>query len=122
MEPWGILTCIDASYCDMRAINCKDTFQEFIDELLEKIEMIKIGNLNIVWCDTNDPNKVGYSIYQLLQDSNISAHFCPADNKSAYVDIFSCKMYDPVIVLDIFKKYFSPQKVDFQVVERQAPR
>jgi S-adenosylmethionine/arginine decarboxylase-like enzyme len=122
MESWGLLTCIDASYCCNIAINDKDIFQEFIDELLDTIEMIKIGDLNIVWCETNDPKKAGYSIYQLLQDSNVSIHFCPCDYNSAYVDIFSCKAYDPMIVLDLFKKYFSPQKTNMQIIERQAPR
>jgi len=121
-EPWGWLTAIDASNCNSDAINCKITFQKFIDELLERIEMIKIGDLQIVWCETNDPNKVGFSIYQLLQDSNISAHFCPSDGNSAYVDIFSCKPYDPMLVLAIFEKYFSPEKFIHHVIERRAPR
>ena len=62
---------IDAGECDSSAINDVVVFQNFIDDVLNAIEMVKIGDLNIVWCNTNDPNKVGYSIYQLLQDSNI---------------------------------------------------
>lgn len=119
--PWGWLTCIDAAECDETAINCRDTFQSFIDELLEQIEMVKIGDLHIFWCDTNDPNKVGYSIYQLLQDSNVSAHFCPADRNSAYLDIFSCKEYDPELTVEIFQKYFSAGKIHYTTISRKAP-
>ena len=121
MEPWGWLTAIDASGCNQDAINCKITFQKFIDELLERIEMIKIGDLQVVWCDTHDPNKVGFSLYQLLQDSNVSAHFCPADGNSAYVDIFSCKKYNPQEVVEIFVSYFTPHNYNVQVLERRAP-
>lgn len=119
--PWGWLTAIDAADCDAERINCKETFQSFIDELLEKIDMVKIGDLHIFWCDTNDPNKVGYSIYQLLQDSNVSAHFCPADRNAAYMDIFSCKTYDPEIVVEVFQKYFNAGKIHYTTITRKAP-
>lgn len=119
--PWGWLTAIDAAECDPIAINCKETFHNFIDELLDRIEMVKIGDLHVFWCDTNDPNKVGYSIYQLLQDSNVSAHFCPADRNSAYLDIFSCKEYDPELTVEIFQKYFSAGKIHYTTISRKAP-
>jgi len=119
--PWGWLTCIDAAECDAVAINSKEVFQSFVDELLDRIEMVKIGDLHIFWCDTNDPNKIGYSIYQLLQDSNISAHFCCADRNSAYVDIFSCKPYDSELAVNIFLKYFSPGKLHYNTITRRAP-
>lgn len=119
--PWGWLTAIDAAECNAEAINNTEVFQNFIDELLDKIEMVKIGDLHIFWCDTNDPNKVGYSIFQLLQDSNVSAHFCPADRNAAYMDIFSCKPYDPEIVVEIFQKYFSAGKLHYNTITRKAP-
>jgi S-adenosylmethionine/arginine decarboxylase-like enzyme len=121
MKPWGWTTMIDASGCDRERITSEANFQAFIDELLEKIEMVKIGDLNIHWCETNDPKKYGHSIYQLLQDSNVSAHFCPEDGNQAYVDIFSCKEYDEVMVLDIFDKYFLPNAFNSQTFERRAP-
>jgi len=118
--PWGWLTAINASYCNDN-IDCSETIQLFIDELLDKIEMVKIGDLHIIDCDTTDPKKKGKSIFQLLQDSNVSAHFCPADRNSAFLDCFSCKEYDPQIVLDLFCKYFSPEKSNIQVLERYIP-
>ena len=122
ITPWGWITLIDAAGCDPDAINDKRVFQAFIDELLDRIEMIKIGDLNIVWCNTNDPNKVGYSIYQLLQDSNVSAHFCPSDRNAAYMDIFSCKPYSEALVQEIFVKYFKPQTFRCKTVDRLAPQ
>lgn len=120
ISPWGWITIIDAGGCDGEAINDPKVFREFVDEVLDKIEMIPIGDLHIMWCVTNDPKKVGYSIYQLLQDSNISAHFCSADNNSAYVDIFSCKEYDPQVVLDIFFKYFKPLHYTARTLTRSS--
>ncbi len=117
---WGWLTTIDARFCNEK-INSPQDIQHFIDEVLEKIEMIPIGGTHILWCETNDPQKIGYSVYQLLQDSNISIHFCPANDNQAYLDIFSCKPYDPQTLVDIFDKYFSPEKKAVAFHERLAP-
>jgi hypothetical protein len=118
--PWGWLVCIDASYCNDE-INSPVTIQKFIDELLERIEMIKIGGLHIVDCDTTDPMKKGLSIFQLLQDSNVSAHFCPVDRNAAFLDCFSCKPYDPETVVEVFNKYFQPKMINYEVVVRSIP-
>jgi len=115
---WGWSTHIDSSGCNQTAINSPKVFQEFVDELLKKIDMVKIGDLHIIWCETNEPEKVGYSIFQLLQTSNISAHFCPADQDAAYLDCFSCKEYDENIVIEVFKKYFSPAALNFTTLQR----
>lgn len=120
-KPWGWITMIDAAGCDPVAIGGPVIFHVFIDELLENLKMVRIGNLNIVWCDTNDPKKKGYSIYQLLQDSNVSAHFCPADRNAAYLDVFSCKEYDEARVEAVFRKYFRPTTFRMRTVERRAP-
>lgn len=121
MNAWGWLTTIDARYCNDN-INIPEVIQAFIDETLEKIEMIPIGGTHILWCETNDPEKVGYSVYQLLQDSNISIHFCPANDRQAYLDLFSCKPYEAQTVVDLFNKYFAPEKSAVGFHERVAPK
>lgn len=118
MLAWGYTTCIDSSGCNSEAITDESTFQAFINELLDRIEMVPIGDLNINWCDTNDPDKRGHSIYQILQDSNVSIHFCPHDNNMAFCDIFSCKPYSDELVVEIFKKYFSPTLIAYQTINR----
>lgn len=121
MNAWGWLTTIDARYCNEN-INSPEVIQAFIDETLDKIEMIPIGGTHILWCDTNDPEKVGYSVYQLLQDSNISIHFCPSNDNQAYLDLFSCKPYEAQTVVDLFNKYFAPEKAAVGFHERVAPK
>lgn len=118
---WGWLTTIDARYCNEN-INDPAVIQAFIDETLDKIEMVPIGPTHILWCDTHDPQKIGYSVYQLLQDSNISIHFCPANENQAYLDIFSCKEYEAKTVEDLFIKYFAPEKYVTNFHERVAPK
>lgn len=121
MDAWGWLTTIDARYCNGN-INTPEVIQAFVDEVLDRIEMVPIGGTHILWCETNDPQKIGYSVYQLLQDSNISIHFCPANDNQAYLDIFSCKPYEAQTVVDIFVKHFSPTKYAVGFHERVAPK
>ena len=47
----------------------------------------------------------GYSMVQLIQTSLISGHFAN-DTNSAYLDIFSCKGYDPAVVEEFSKTFF----------------
>lgn len=119
-QAWGWLTTLDARYCNEK-INDPDVIQAFINEVLEKIEMVPIGPTHILWCDTHDPQKIGYSVYQLLQDSNISIHFCPANDNQAYLDCFSCKPYNQETIEEIFKKYFDPKTLALGFYERLAP-
>lgn len=117
-QAWGWHTIIDSSGCNLNISN-PNVIQNFIDDLINAIDMIKIGNTHIIWCDTHDPLKCGYSVYQLLQDSNISIHFCPDNNNLAFCDIFSCKEYQADDVIDVFKKYFSPKLLKYDIISRE---
>jgi len=46
---------------------------------------------------------------QLIETSLISAHFANQSN-TTYLDVFSCKAYDPKTVADFSKKFFKPGK------------
>jgi hypothetical protein len=47
----------------------------------------------------------GYSMVQLIETSLISAHFVNLTN-TTYLDVFSCKSYDPEIVRQFSQTYF----------------
>jgi hypothetical protein len=51
----------------------------------------------------------GYSMVQLIQTSLISGHFAN-DTNSAYLDIFSCKGYDPAVVEEFSKTFFGARR------------
>lgn len=66
-------------------------------------------------------NKKGYTLVQLIETSNITAHFVEETN-DIYLDIFSCKEFDKDIALSLFKKYFKPTYINYKFIKRQAPR
>ena len=93
IKPWGWSTTIDLYNCDLELITNPKVIEEYVDELVELLEMKKYGECHIVNFG-KDPKVTGYSMFQLIETSNISAHFADL-TKTAYIDIFSCKYYDP---------------------------
>jgi S-adenosylmethionine/arginine decarboxylase-like enzyme len=54
---------------------------------------------------------------QLIETSLISGHFANLTN-SAYIDIFSCKAYDPDTVAEFTRKFFQAGFVEVHVTKR----
>jgi S-adenosylmethionine/arginine decarboxylase-like enzyme len=59
----------------------------------------------------------GYSMIQLIETSLISGHFANDTNR-AYLDIFSCKGYDPKRVESFSKRFFSARRSTMTVTVR----
>ena len=64
-------------------------------------------------------NKEGYTLVQLIETSNICAHFVNETN-ALYLDVFSCKQFEPKIVLALVKAFFDAKKIETHFLERQA--
>jgi S-adenosylmethionine/arginine decarboxylase-like enzyme len=80
--------------------------------------MVAYGEPQIVMF--GEGNKKGYTLIQLIQTSNISAHFCEETNEM-YLDIFSCKKYDIDEAVKVVKEYFEPGDMRMTYFERKAP-
>jgi len=52
-----------------------------------------------------DEKVAGFSMVQLIETSLISAHFANLTN-TVYLDVFSCKMYDPAAAAAFAQKFF----------------
>ena len=130
MNKFGIHMTIDAKGSPSDLIDNETNIRNFVDSLVNRIEMTKYGDC-VVKRFGKDPRLAGYSFFQLIEESNVSAHFCPYDymmidkngkeynNKgSSYIDIFSCKDYDPNIVLNVVNEFFKPTSYIYNVVDR----
>jgi S-adenosylmethionine/arginine decarboxylase-like enzyme len=65
-------------------------------------------------------NKKGYTLVQLIETSNITAHFVE-ETDDIYLDVFSCKPFSPSDVDSMVKLHFSPKAMDTKMIDRQAP-
>jgi S-adenosylmethionine/arginine decarboxylase-like enzyme len=112
---WGYHLILDCYEGDKKAIADADTIYDFTKELVKAIDMVAYGEPQIVHFGTDD--KAGYTLIQLIETSNIAAHFCN-DTGNFYMDIFSCKHFKPSVVEEIIAKYFAPQRIHSRFIER----
>jgi len=114
-KPWGFHLVIDAVKCDLAAIKSKSTIAAFVKHLVKEIDMKAYGPPRIV--RFGDGNKMGYTLVQLIETSNITAHFSE-ETGNAYLDVFSCKSFPPDTALNCIKKYFSPSHMKTRFFKR----
>lgn len=121
MEYWGKHLILDVANGDIEAVRSKEVIQNFVNELVVKIDMIAFGPTWIERFATHDETKSGISFVQMIETSNITGHFVDKDG-SFYLDIFSCKDFDENDVLDLVEKYFGENVVftNAAVIDRDA--
>ena len=115
-KAWGWSTSIDLYNCDIKKITNPDIIQEYVNELVELLEMKKYGETHIVNFG-KEPRVSGYSMFQLIETSNISAHFADL-TKTAYIDIFSCKYYNPEKAAEFSKMKFNATHFNIKTNQR----
>ena len=114
---WGIASAIDIYDCDPEKIRCAETIRRFVVELCDLIEMKRFGDTQVVHFG-EDERVAGYSLVQLIETSLVSAHFANQTN-TVYLDVFSCKPYDPEIVKSFSQLYFGGNHSVLNVTLRQ---
>lgn len=97
----------------------KRTVENFIKELVERIDMEPIGSPWVEYTAANDPSKAGFTATQIIVTSSIVSHFVDSTG-SIYLDVFSCKPFDIEVVEYVVRKYFSPEKIRVNFVTRHA--
>lgn len=115
-EYWGYHMSADCYNADKEKIKDRDHIAAFTKELVEEIDMIAYGEPQIV--HFGEGNKEGYTLIQLIETSNICAHFVN-DTGNFYLDVFSCKEFDPAVVEEVVSKYFAPELIIKRCIARK---
>ena len=116
---WGFHTMLDCSGCDHDKITDGDNITAFTKELVKRIDMVAYGEPIVAHFAAHDPQKAGYSMMQLIETSNLAAHFVDRDN-TMYLDVFSCKEYEINTVIDVVKEFFGATKIRINYITRNA--
>ena len=109
---------IDAARLNGQAIRNPTRIHHFTAALVKRIDMIPYGPAQVVMFGSG--NKKGYTMVQLIETSNICAHFVE-ENNSMYLDVFSCKDFDPFVVKETVEEFFEAKHMKLKVLTRQAP-
>jgi S-adenosylmethionine decarboxylase len=120
---WGYHLIINAAGANLKSISSHENIRGFAKDLVKKIEMVPFGDPQTVRFGSGD--KVGITLVQLIETSNITCHFVENDGYndgtgSYYMDIFSCKEFDQDSVLECCEEYFGKTKNSITYLERQA--
>ena len=114
---WGMSTAIDAHGCNPATIRSRDSIVRFTHELCELLGVTRYGETQVVRFGA-DPRVYGYSMVQLIETSLVSAHFAE-ESDAVYLDIFSCKWYDPEAAAAFVKEFFRAERVGIHTCLRR---
>jgi len=118
---WWMNAALDLHNCDLtkaseiKNINIHTLVKQFILDLCDYIDMIRDWEPELY--DINHHWKSGLEFTQVITTSLISGHF-RHDTQTAYLEIFSCKYYNPNDVASFTKNYFSAGNTQMQVTYR----
>lgn len=92
-----------------------ENIKNFSNQLVKEIDMVPYGDPQIVNFGTGD--KQGYTLVQLIETSNICAHFANELN-AVFLDVFSCKEFDKDVVIRLVGEYFDAGDTQIYFNER----
>ena len=118
LRTWGKHLILDAAGCSPKMIGSEVVVANFARSLVKRIDMVPFGQPQVVMFGSG--SKKGYTLVQLIETSNITAHFVE-ENNSMYLDVFSCKDFDPKVVEEAVKEFFDAKYFNRKVILRQAP-
>ncbi|MDI6591750.1 MAG: S-adenosylmethionine decarboxylase [Patescibacteria group bacterium] len=114
---YGKELILDLIDCDPKTIRSKKKILEYSNKLCNLLKVKKYGKLLIERFALKNPVTAGYSLVQLIETSSITAHFSELWNR-AFLNIFSCKLFDHKKVTDFTKKFFKAKKIKNRVLIR----
>ena len=114
---WGYHLILNCAKCVPHSIRSQPNITSFAKNLVKKIEMVPYGDPQVVMFGSG--NKKGYTLVQLIETSNITAHFVE-ETDDLYLDVFSCKEFKKEDVLAVVTAHFNPQDVQTDFLLRQA--
>lgn len=114
---WGYHLILDVKGCNLEKSKNPIYISDFTRQLVKNIDMIPYGEPQVLHFGEGDLS--GWTVLQFIQTSNIMGHFMD-HNGDLYFDVFSCKKFDPDIVLNMIEEWFSPKNIKFEFKLRQA--
>lgn len=104
---WGRHLMLDLTGCPSDKLKDKENILAWGKALVDAIQMVPYGDPFCEYFNNHDP---GYTFSQIILTSNITAHF--VDNRgAAFIDIFSCKDFEPETAENVTRQFFEPSGV-----------
>jgi S-adenosylmethionine decarboxylase len=118
-DHWGYHLILDIAGCEVSKATDPDHIRAFTRALVKEIDMIAYGEPQVVHFAEHCNDKAGWTLIQLIETSNIMAHFIDSSG-DCYMDIFSCKPFDANSAVDLVKAWFTPANISSHYMTRKA--
>lgn len=109
-ESFGLEVILDLHGCDHKAISQAKSLRTFVSKMCKLLGMKRFGKALTPHFGHNSPKTSGYSLLQFIETSSITGHFSELYD-SAYINIFSCRMFDAQKAINFTKHFFKAKKV-----------
>ncbi len=103
LAPWGMMAVIDVHDGDRERLADPDTIRAFVTEVVAAIGMVRHGPTLLERFGTGELE--GWSAMQFIETSSLTIHADEFGGR-CYIDVFSCKPFDPEIAAAIAVRYF----------------
>ena len=115
---YGMEVVLDLYECNPDVIRSKKHLKEYVDKLCDILKMKKYGRCYLPYFGLTADHTPGYSLLQFIETSSITGHFAEKTN-SAYLNIFSCKEFDPDRTVKFSKEFFGAKRVKKRIYIRK---
>lgn len=116
---WGYHLILDCGGCNEN-VSDEKKIRAVLKDLVRVADMKAVGPPIVKFMKPGDPRLQGFSCIQLIETSSITMHLNDAPESSAYIDLFSCKEFDPEGVVEVIEKVFKPKRIKKKFLRRQA--
>ena len=131
-KPYGYELILDLHGCDVSKFNRK-SLRKYFKVLCEDIGMTRcklvfwddkwtwLWKLIFFWDksikEADEPHTKGSSAVQFILTSNVTIHTLD-ELKAAYINIFSCKSFEPLTAKHTTKRWFGAEDCIYRFIER----
>jgi len=116
---WGQHFIVDMAACDKAAITNANAIRNFSRDLVVAIGMKAHGEPLVEHFATHTPEAAGFILVQLIETSNICAHFADLTG-DVYLDVFSCKAFEEEAVVEVCRRHLKPRSLRRRTIARDA--
>ncbi len=118
-EDFGMELVLNLYDCELEKISSEESIRRFVTILCDEvIEMKRYGEALIPHFGHESPITSGYSLVQLIETSSVTAHFSE-HKRAVYLNIFSCKLFDPVKTKKFCVEWFGAKKARKTLLQRR---
>lgn len=118
MRYWALHAIVDSARCYPKAIRDRSHIESFARSLVKRIDMTSVANPHVHHFETG--KKTGYTMVNLLENSNITARFVEETN-DMYLDVFSKVPFNLMDIDQLVQIYFAPISKTSMILTRQSP-